>query len=217
MSEADYWVNHIRSSVDFNGGMKSLEQLNCNVFVEMGAQPTLLSMGQHCISVSESLWAPSLRAQKGDNLQMMESLGQLAVRGFEVDWNAFHSDAHNKSLSLPTYPFQRTRHWIPEKTAAQSRSSDALRPLVDHMISSSLIAETIIETDFSLESLPYLKDHTVFEEYVVPGASHLAVVLSGAELMGIEQCQLESIVFPGPLVLPETGSRKVQAVLVPDT
>ena len=91
-----------------------------------------------------------------------------------------------------------------------------MRPLVDRMIQSPLLKETILETTFSTEALPFLNDHTVFDDIVVPGASHLSVLLSGAELMQMDSCQLEDVVFPAPLTLPADKGRKVQAVLSPE-
>ncbi|PWQ99246.1 type I polyketide synthase [Leucothrix arctica] len=216
MASADYWVKHVSAAVNFKGGIEVLGALNCTSFIEIGAQPVLLGMAQHCIQPEGAVWAPSLRNNKDDWQQITSSLAEISVKGINVNWQGFDKDYARNTLILPNYPFQRQRHWIPQSAQADSRSSDALRPMVDRMVHSSLIKETILETSFSLEALPFLKDHTVFEEYVVPGASHLSVILSGADLLGMPSCQLEDVIFPGPLVLPEDQPRLVQAVLSPE-
>lgn len=216
MSSPDYWVRHVSEAVNFNAAITAIEKDHCTAFIEIGAQPVLLGMAQHCINPKHAIWVPSLRNKQSDWQQIGTSLGQISVNGIAVDWQAFDKDYARNTVILPNYPFQRQRHWIPETAKAGNRSSDALSPLVDRLIQSPLIEETILETTFSLDALPFLKDHTVFEEYVVPGASHLSVILSGVGLMGMQSCQLEDVIFPGPLVLPETQARTVQAVLSPE-
>ena len=57
-------------------------------------------------------WLPSLRQGRGDWQQMLESLGQLYVRGVAVDFSGLYGEAGYRRLQLPTYPFQRKRYWI---------------------------------------------------------------------------------------------------------
>ncbi|OQX16393.1 MAG: hypothetical protein BWK73_04140 [Thiothrix lacustris] len=215
MSNPNYWVQHVREAVHFNAGMQALAAAGCNVFLEVGAKPVLLGMGRSCISVDGSLWMPSLRPKRADWQQLLDSLGELHVHSIPVDWQGFERDYVRHAVNLPTYPFQRQRHWLPASTQAK-RNSSALRPLVDKLIQSPLLKETILETAFSTAALPFLQDHKVFEEIVVPGASHLAVILSGAELLGMNACQLEDVIFPAPLTLPEGQERTVQVVMTPD-
>ncbi len=211
-----YWVEHVRGAVRFADGMAAVEAQGANVFLEMGPQPTLLGMGRQCVQGGESLWVPSLRPKRTDWQQMLESLGELFVRGVEVDWRGVDDGRVRRAAGLPTYPFQRERYWLHEASPVSKRNSGALRPLIDNMVQSPLLSDTILETSFSTAGLPFLNDHRVFDEVVVPGASHLAVILSGAELMGMDACQVEDVIFPAPLILPEDSVRTVQAVLTPD-
>ena len=56
-------------------------------------------------------WLPSLRPGRDDWQSMLESLGQLYVRGAKLDWAGFDRPYSRCKVSLPTYPFQRTRYW----------------------------------------------------------------------------------------------------------
>ncbi|MDJ0517581.1 MAG: beta-ketoacyl synthase N-terminal-like domain-containing protein [Trichodesmium sp. MO_231.B1] len=54
--------------------------------------------------------------------QMLSSLGELYVRGAEIDWMGVDQDYTRQKVTLPTYPFQRQRYWV--KTAIVDSSHD---------------------------------------------------------------------------------------------
>jgi acyl transferase domain-containing protein len=39
-------------------------------------------------------------------------MGQLWAAGVHLDWEAFYEDERRYRIPLPTYPFQRQRHWV---------------------------------------------------------------------------------------------------------
>jgi acyl transferase domain-containing protein len=43
---------------------------------------------------------------------LLVNLAQLYVHGVRVDWAGFDRDYRRYPLALPTYPFQRQRHWV---------------------------------------------------------------------------------------------------------
>ena len=106
-----YWVNHIRQPVQFAKSMATLYQQGYKLFLEIGAKPTLLGMGCQCLPDEVGLWLPSLRQEQGNWQELLQSLGQLYVRGIAVDWHSFDQDYRRHRLHLPTYPWQRQRYW----------------------------------------------------------------------------------------------------------
>src|SRR5262249_34336977 len=44
--------------------------------------------------------------------QSLETLGRLFVHGAAVDWSAYYKGRFERQTNLPTYPFQRQRHWF---------------------------------------------------------------------------------------------------------
>ena len=48
----------------------------------------------------------------GDGPETLEALGARWLAGAEVDWRALHAGERRRRVPLPTYPFQRQRHWI---------------------------------------------------------------------------------------------------------
>ena len=43
--------------------------------------------------------------------QLLSALGALWTAGVEVDWSSLHTGDRRRRVRLPTYPFQRERHW----------------------------------------------------------------------------------------------------------
>ncbi len=108
----EYWCRHMRQPVKFTTSIATAHSAGYEVFVEVGAQPILSMMGQHCLPENEKLWLPSLRKGFSDWQQMLQSLGKLYVRGVWVNWSAFDQDYSRSRVVLPTYPWQRQRYWI---------------------------------------------------------------------------------------------------------
>ncbi|MDB9450974.1 type I polyketide synthase [Dolichospermum circinale] len=114
-----YWVRHISQPVQFRASMQTLQQQGYGIFVEIGAKPILLAMGQQCISDGDQLWLASLRSYQQDWYQLLESLAQLYVREIQIDWAGFERDYPKRRVLLPTYPFQRQRYWIENLSSDQ--------------------------------------------------------------------------------------------------
>ncbi|NEO42201.1 MAG: acyltransferase domain-containing protein [Moorea sp. SIOASIH] len=111
ITDAQYWVNHLRQPVRFAQGMETLRELGYKVFLEIGPQPILLGMGRQCLSAVEGVWLPSIRSGVNEWQSMLSSLGQLYTQGVKVDWSGFDQDYRPQKVLLPTYPFQRQSYW----------------------------------------------------------------------------------------------------------
>ncbi len=108
----EYWVRHVRQPVRFAQGIVTLEKQGVEIFLEVGPKPVLLGMGRLCLPEGANQWLPSLRPGQSDGLQMLHSLADLYLSGVGVDWQGFDQDYPRQRLSLPTYPFQRSRFWL---------------------------------------------------------------------------------------------------------
>ncbi|MDZ7992526.1 MAG: type I polyketide synthase [Nostoc sp. EfeVER01] len=130
----DYWYCHLRSPVKFAASLQTLHASNIDAFVEVGPKPTLLGMGRNCLLDFQGLWLPSLRPGYEDWAILLQSLGQLYVRGLLIDWFAFDQDYPRQHVILPTYPFERQSYWF-GKIASQPKQI----PLLSQENSQSLI------------------------------------------------------------------------------
>lgn len=107
-----YWRDHARDAVRFSDGIRALHAQGYRHFLEIGPQPTLLALGQRVVEDDAATWLPSLRGGTAHEGQIFSSLAQLYVQGVAVDWPGVHANRTHRKVLLPTYPFQRDRHWV---------------------------------------------------------------------------------------------------------
>ncbi len=98
---ADYWIKHIRNSVQYAQGMNQIKELGCEAFLEIGPSPILVDMGKECLTGDKYLWLPSMKRGFDDWPFVMDSLAMLYLKGFPVDWKAFDAPYQRKMVDLP--------------------------------------------------------------------------------------------------------------------
>ncbi|MEM7127273.1 MAG: amino acid adenylation domain-containing protein [Chloroflexota bacterium] len=117
--DAQYWVNQMRSPVQFAAAMEYLFQQGYSHFLEVGPTPTLLKMGKRCADENRTLaWYPTLNAKQDDWHVLLEAVSQLYVQGFPIEWEALHAGHPYQRVALPAYPFEHRRFWADLPTAA---------------------------------------------------------------------------------------------------
>ncbi len=231
----EYWCRHLREPVQFAQGMATLADLGINTFLETGPKATLIGLGQQGLAADETrCWLHSIHPKREEWLQMLESLSALYCRGFTVDWQRFDQAYPRAKVSLPRYPFQRQRHWLDVQpkpvTHPQAPQEPALHPLLGRQIASALAArnrELLFEQRLDLTTQPYLADHAIFAQPLLPGAAYLEMILAaGAERwqrspLVIEECSIQQGLFlplADPATPPAYGQRPgvtLQTVLSP--
>ncbi len=227
-----YWARHIRQPVRFADSLMAARGMGVEVFLEIGPKPTLLGLARQCFEPDDGraqghgvpTLLPSLRPNRPVRETLLSSLGELYARGLAIDWAGFHRDgdpaARRRMASLPTYPFQRQRYWLPE---AETRRIHAgaddkpLRPLLHKMMQSPLRQEIVFETRLNTSALPLLADHRVFDEMVISDATYLSMLLSAVEAAsGGSAWQLTEVVFAKPIVLSADQALTLQLILTPE-
>lgn len=214
LRDPGYWRRQIRGTVEFQGAMDTLAGANYDTFLEIGPTATLSSLGRQCIDREGQLWTPSLKKDRGAWQQMFDSLGQLYVRGAAIDWHRFDAAHSRQRVALPSYPFQRQRYWIEESSQAKAPSK---RPTTGHPLLGTrfVIAgsrETYAwENEISLEAFPYLVDHCVQGNAVVPATAYLEMVFAvGHEMLGDGPIAATDVQFHKPLFLTPDSAAQLQ-------
>jgi thioester reductase-like protein len=114
---ADYWGRQLRNTVRFSDCAGTLLAAPGRVFLEVGPGRTLGSflLGHSAWSSTEHQVCASLPGRAGsgteDRQAMLSALGSLWEAGVEPQWETLH-ELRPRPVALPTYPFERSRHWI---------------------------------------------------------------------------------------------------------
>jgi acyl transferase domain-containing protein/SAM-dependent methyltransferase len=126
VTNAAYWVRHVREAVQFEAGLEALTQRGHSVFLEIGPEPTLVALGVRCQPDSK-VWLPSIRKGGNDTVEMLNSLAVLYANGVAVNWAGVYRDQQRRKVALPTYPFERERYWHDALATAAPTANSAAR------------------------------------------------------------------------------------------
>ena len=122
----NYYGMHLRRTVQFEAGIRRLAADPALFFLEVGPGNVLTSLARANLVkdrarfVASSL--PHPHDERPDSQAIVETLGRLWLSGAAVDWRGFHSASAPRRVPLPTYPFERKRHWV-EAMLEESESS----------------------------------------------------------------------------------------------
>jgi acyl transferase domain-containing protein len=113
---AAYWRRHLREPVRYAQGIKTLLRRGIDTFVEVGPHPVLLGMTAPSLPAS-ALGVASMREGHPDLDVMLRSVAELYVHGVAFDWKGFDRAYARRRVSLPTYAWQRAKHWNADPSA----------------------------------------------------------------------------------------------------
>ncbi|MDQ3761956.1 MAG: acyltransferase domain-containing protein [Actinomycetota bacterium] len=109
-----HWMRNLRQMVAFQPVIEAMARDGITTFIEVGPHPVLLKdineiaegTGTAVVTVG------SLQREQSAQASLHRSLANLYRAGLEIHWEAVtgRPAAHCR---LPTYPWQRTRHWLP--------------------------------------------------------------------------------------------------------
>ena len=114
-TDPEYWVQHLRRTVQFADSLTLLLQDESRLIVEVGPGNALAPLVRQHPGYKGQGVLGTLRhaqdAQPGAPL-LLATLGELWSRGASLDWHAFHAHERRQRVPLPTYPFERQRYFI---------------------------------------------------------------------------------------------------------
>jgi len=122
-TDPEYWVRHLRQPVRFTDGLARLLGDGDRVLLEVGPGRVLSSLArQHPDRTPDQPVLNSL-PHKDDRkvaglAHVLDTLGHLWACGAAPDWDAYWGGERRCRMPLPTYRFERQRHWF--EPAAQA-------------------------------------------------------------------------------------------------
>jgi acyl transferase domain-containing protein len=129
-----YWARQVRHSVRFVEAIEKIIARPETIFLEVGPGIGLGQLiTQHPSKPAKIRVFPSLdpNAPAGNELgTMLSSLGRLWVAGVQPEWDSFYANELRCRVPLPTYPFERKRHWVEPDTTAAAVPDASTQPTI---------------------------------------------------------------------------------------
>jgi acyl transferase domain-containing protein/thioesterase domain-containing protein/acyl carrier protein len=212
----EYWASQIRGAVRFCDGVRTLEGVGVTRFLELGPDGVLSALAHECVSdeaAERALIVSSSRARRPQGRDFVAFLAQAHVDGVEVDWEPLFDRAGAARVALPTYAFQRRHYWLSSQGGAMDASSlgqsSAEHPLLGAALHLAGEEDGWLFTGrLSIDSHPWLQDHAVMGQVLMPGTGFVELALAAGQRVGSEI--VEELTLHAPLLLGEEEAAQLQ-------
>ena len=184
--DVNYWVDHLVQPVRFFDVIKELSNHKIDLAIEVGPSPHLTAMierasradADHVNYAVVSTFDP----KSDDFTQWSRAIASSWCMGADVDWRklADQYPRHRRRVTLPNYPFQRSRYWLePEAIGSRTGGGNFVHPLLGSK--QTLIDGSLVFTSTIRSSDPnYLADHVVSGSVTVPGSAWIETMRAAA-------------------------------------
>lgn len=113
--DPDYWVQHLRGTVNFAAGIDHLARQGDQLFIEVGPGRAMRAMAQSHPDIAAHQIVSTLRHRDqvvGDDVYFMTALARVWAAGQAIDWDQIWGGQPRRRLSLPGYQFQCKPYFI---------------------------------------------------------------------------------------------------------
>ena len=207
---AEFWVRHVRETVRFGESVEWLAEQGVTAFVELGPDGVLSAMVAGV--AGEAVAVPVLRKDRDEESAALAALGRLHVNGVGVDWAGLFEGTGARRVDLPTYAFQHEWFWPAVSTRTGDVRAAGLGSLEHPLLGAAVeMAENdglLFTSRLSLRTHPWLADHVVMGQVIVPAAAFVELAIRAGDEVGCDH--LEELTLATPLVLAEQGTTQLQ-------
>src|SRR5690606_25381781 len=213
---ATYWWDNVRQPVRFADAVTAASTSGCRLFMEIGPRPilkryvaeTTADLDQ-AISVIHSLE----REEPADTDPVWSSFARAMAAGAAFDPVRVFGRARHTAVQLPLYPWQNECcELAPSPEALEVFSLSVLpHPLLGQQLRRG---EHVWQLELDVRLLPFLNDHKVDGQVILPGAAYAEMALAAAaDWLGHEQVELRDMDIAQPLLLGDDYSVQVRTRL----
>jgi acyl transferase domain-containing protein/NADPH:quinone reductase-like Zn-dependent oxidoreductase/acyl carrier protein/NADP-dependent 3-hydroxy acid dehydrogenase YdfG len=216
--DARYWWRNVREPVQFAAGAAALVAAGARIFIEIGPQPVLQSYLNDALRRADA-GGRVLSSLSQRTLHGRDPIALLAMRchaaGCDMRGAASFSGPV-RHRGLPSYPWQRERHWL----GLTTESRDVIAVPFEHPLLGAREGSEPVEwlNLIGLSPQPWLADHVVGEAAVVPAAALLEMALAAGRARHPAAAALEvmdfEIVRPFPVERGQLREMRVRVAAV---
>ncbi|GAA3475663.1 hypothetical protein GCM10018966_001890 [Streptomyces yanii] len=216
LCDPGYWVSHVRRPVRFHDAVLRLVDEGATTFLELGPGGALTALCTDALQDRPDLhFTPLTRRDRPEPSGALTAVGALYVRGVPVDWPALLGRG-GTPIDLPTYAFQHRRYWldtVPATDAAGLGQLAAGHPVLGAVVALPGADTVVLTGRLSARSQPWLTDHVVRGEILLPGTGFVELAVRAGDQVGCGT--VEELTLEAPLALSASGGVALQVVVGP--
>ncbi|MET8983467.1 SDR family NAD(P)-dependent oxidoreductase [Streptomyces sp. NPDC004539] len=216
----EYWVRHVREAVRFADGVRHLAAEGVGVLLEAGPDGALTGMAQSCLDERGDtvVCVPAQRRDAPQDETLITAVARVHLAGRSVDHAALFAGSGGRTVSLPTYPFQRARYWPDPRPAgggdlASLGLDDAGHPLLGARVTTA-DGQTLFTGELSTATHAWLADHAILETPLFPGTGFVELALWAGGVFGCRH--LDELTLAAPLPVPGDTPVRLQVAVGPE-
>ncbi|MGA5164383.1 type I polyketide synthase [Streptomyces pseudogriseolus] len=227
LTDPDYWVRHVRQPVRFHDALLRLRALGARRFLEVGPDSRLTALAETALTgtapaesgttaataastTQEPVFTAAVLRDRPERHRLLTAVATLFAHGVDPDWTALLPGA--RPVPLPTYAFQRQRYWLPTVPLATAAGTDpAGHPFLEAEITRAGSQELLFTGRLSTLTHPWLADHAVLGQVILPATAHLDLAVHAGDRAGCGH--LSELTLLSPLVIPERDAVPVQVTV----
>ncbi|MFD6397597.1 SDR family NAD(P)-dependent oxidoreductase [Nocardia sp. NPDC060249] len=221
LSDPEYWVRQVGATVRFSDAvLTAVTENGAATLLELGPGGVLTALATQTLAdrPDAALAVPALRKDRAEVSTVIAALTASWARGGTFDFA--ESTGPAAPIDLPTYPFDRQRHWLDTGARTTTDRDTALRdagqaPLRHPLLSAAVTVadpELILTTGrCAVLAQPWLADHVVGTVPIVPGTALLDAVLTSARYAGCDE--LTELTLRSPVAVLPDEPREIQVVI----
>ncbi|MFE9032127.1 beta-ketoacyl synthase N-terminal-like domain-containing protein, partial [Streptomyces iakyrus] len=126
IGDPGHWVRHVRDTVLFHDALRRLDATGVTTLVEIGPDGVLSALAKDCLPTTLAI--PLRRGAAPEARDVLTAVARAHLHGVPVDWPAVFHGSGTHHVDLPTYAFQRERHWLEEPAQAPAHQSTDTTP-----------------------------------------------------------------------------------------
>lgn len=135
----NYWGNHLRRTVLFSEGLKTLDLTEQDIFIEIGPGRVLSQIiKQHTFSSKPLLLqtVPHYTELNRNSYEyFLDTIGRLWLQHINITWEHLYTNEIRQRCALPTYQFDKKSYWVSLNDTAHLDNSKLYESNHDSIIS----------------------------------------------------------------------------------
>jgi len=210
--DANYWWQNVRHPVLFHDAVVKATELGCQIFAEIGPRSVLrnyISDGTSEAKFETRVVATLERTDKQGNDPVQSAVAYAMVAGADFGREMIFGVREKRDAGLPLYPWQN-------KDYSLAPSPEALDVFDETKTTHPLLGMAVRTADYvwschlDTAVVPFLADHKVGSQSIMPGAAFVETALAAARShLNADNIELRDVDFVQALELSGTACQEM--------